>query len=327
MIAGIFISGLAQAGKHKGLEMTLARADQGNVALSMQPEQAMLDAVGVADAAVAPCRALAMHASTPGTYYLCADPVYLIPNRDQLIMDNPAHLQLTAAEASQLISEINAHFAADGIELMQLSRRRWVLSSANKPVINALSPYELIGMPIMDYLPSGDKAINWHAWLTEVQSLLHLSTVNQQREDSGLPTVNSLWLWGAGNLPINIESAWHHIVTDDPLMSGLASEYGSSTSEVDVFDWSESIDADDVLVVLTPEVVQKHVGNMESIEHYFNLIHDLWLQPALAAIRRKELSELVVYTESCAPFTLRRSSLLRWWRRRKPMSHYRVSPS
>jgi len=73
-------------------------------------------------------------------------------------------------------------------------------------------------------------------------------------------------------------------------------------------------------------VVQKHVGNMESIEHYFNLIHDLWLQPALTAISKRQLSELVVYTESCAPFTFRRSSQLRWWRRRKPMSHYRVSP-
>lgn len=326
MNAGIFISGLAQAGVHKGLEMALARADRGVAALSAQPELAMLGAMGFVDAAVAPCRALAMHATTPGINYLCADPVHLIPNRDQLIMDNPVHLQLTTAESSQLISEINTHFTDDGIELMQLSSRRWVLSVANKPEIAALSPYELIGMSVMNYLPSGDNAINWHAWLTEAQGLLHLSIVNQQREDQGLPAVNSLWLWGAGKAPDNAELAWRHIVTDDPLMNGLATESGSGTADVDVLDWGKTEDQDNVLVVLTPEAVQKQVGELESIEHYFNLVHDLWLQPAMAAVSSRQLSELVIYTESCAPFMLRRSSLRRWWRRRKPLSHYRVIP-
>jgi hypothetical protein len=281
--------------------------------------------MGFTDAALAACRALAVHASRPGGYYLCADPVQLIPNRDQLIMDNPAHLQVTQVEASQLVAEINTHFAEDGIELIPLSQQRWLLSVTDEPDIAALSPQELIGMHIMDYLPKGGNAINWHAWLTEVQSLLHLSSVNQQREDQGLPAVNSLWLWGTGKFPDNTKPAWQHIVTDDPLALGIASECGSSTSDLDILDWSQATAASSTFVILTPESVQKQVGNIETIEHYFNLVHDLWLQPAIAAVRSKQVSELVIYTESCAPFTLHRSSLLRWWRRSKPLSHYRIN--
>ena len=325
MIAGFFISGLTHGAAHRGLETVLSRADQGNVVLPSESEQALLSTMGLADAAVGPCRAMAMNAPVTGRHFLCADPIQLILNRNLLILDDPGNVQLTASEATQLLSEINSHFSTDGIVLEQLSRHRWILSVPDAPDIVALSPYELTGKNIMEHLPQGDNAISWHAWLTEVQSLLHLSSVNQQREERGLAAVNSLWLWGSGNPLENNELTWDHIYTDDPLVSGLASVSGSSTADLDTVDWSKVKGVDKVLVVLTPEAVQRQVGNIESVEHYFNLIHDLWLEPALDAVRKRQLSEIVIYTESCAPFTLSRYSLLRWWRRRKPLSYYRAN--
>ena len=49
--------------------------------------------------------------------------------------------------------------------------------------------------------PQGRDARHWLADVNEAQMLLFAHPVNAAREARGLPTVNSLWPWGAGALP------------------------------------------------------------------------------------------------------------------------------
>ena len=65
----------------------------------------------------------------------------------------------------------------------------------------------------------------WYKLLNEIQMFMHQHEVNQQRMQSGLLAINSLWFWGAGSRPQTLDSnlAWY---CDDPLLNRFAESLG-----------------------------------------------------------------------------------------------------
>lgn len=319
MIAGIFISGLIQGDDLTAIGNIIARADRGSPALPADYEQAVIATLGLEG--VASCRAVAMNIHSDQEYYFCADPVHLIANRDQLVLDSPAMLQINTAEARQLVSELSAHFSDDGMRFNMLSPQQWIVSVKEKPGIDCKSLDSVIGRHILEYLPKGKNALQWHAMLTEAQSLMHMSAINDQRQQAGLVPINSIWLWGNGKHPDVSRFKWDALYADDVLAAGLAQAAGSSIAPAEAINW-DAVDSNKTLLIITPELVQSVAGSLQSYEHYCNTVYDIWLKPALSAIKNKTLTELVVYTEACPPFVLRRNMLYRWWRRNRPLPGY-----
>ncbi len=129
---------------------------------------------------------------------LCADPVHLKAGMSEIIMDTHTFDDLSDAEADSLLALLNQHFAEDGLQFIKGSANRWYLLLSVDDAIQTTPLANLRGKDIAKHLPQSEH-INLHNIQNEVQMLLHSSEVNQQREQGGRLTVNSLWLWGGGS--------------------------------------------------------------------------------------------------------------------------------
>jgi hypothetical protein len=66
----------------------------------------------------------------------------------------------------------------------------------------------------------------WRKLQNEIQMLWHISPVNEARQASGLPAINSIWISGIGSIgdlqaPDDLRMA-SHIITDYPVLKGIA---------------------------------------------------------------------------------------------------------
>jgi hypothetical protein len=171
-----------------------------------------------------PYAALAMlaHDRQPGGHcWIHADPVFLQADMDRAILSDAQSLDIREHEAGQLVQELNAHFAEEDISLVPLDDCNWMIR-LNTCDLETTPLARAVGRNINYLLPTGEVAAGWKRRLNEAQMLLHMSTVNQQREDRGMAPVNSLWLWGQGVLPAVGETDITHVYADDAVTTGLA---------------------------------------------------------------------------------------------------------
>ena len=93
------------------------------------------------------------------------------------------------------------------------------------------------------------------ALVNELQMLLHEHPVNEQRAAHGQPTVNSVWLWGAGaSADAGGRSRAHAegvLVTDDPWLAGIWRWHGGRVRPPDEFVAALDEGSDDLRVALT----------------------------------------------------------------------------
>lgn len=128
---------------------------------------------------------------------VCADPVHLEVGLNDITLSEQIN-DLTMGESTELISLLNDHFKQDGFEFICDSSKRLYLSLVDDG-FSSHSLDTVLGKSITNHLPSSNNR-NWSVIQNEVQMILHNAPLNQQREMSGLPTVNSLWFWGGGKL-------------------------------------------------------------------------------------------------------------------------------
>lgn len=140
-------------------------------------------------------------------HWLCADPVHLRFHQERIILADAGAFDLDEDEASTLIAALNAEFADVG-EFHLGTARRWYLrlhdagreKLANAAVNRNFEPISAVAGRLVDSEHS-DKKAPLTRWLNEIQMFLHGHPTNEQRQREGKPAINSLWLWGVGNLP------------------------------------------------------------------------------------------------------------------------------
>lgn len=127
--------------------------------------------------------------------YLLIEPTHLRIDRDRLLICESELLQLNEDEARLLIEEINLHFGGE-INLSYIREDLWLIG-LNYEVndLVSLPILDIIGENIYDHLPQGKNQLHIHKLLNEIQMLLFNLALNQQREQDGLLSVNSIWLW------------------------------------------------------------------------------------------------------------------------------------
>lgn len=214
-----------------GFEWLLGRAER-----DIQPRQpfetALSDCFGLTSTPFGALRLLGEgnNAARSG-HWLCADPVHLRFHQERVILADAGAFELEMEEASVIIEALNSEFADIG-QFYATTSRCWYLrlhTPAEGEFIQAAvnhvsAPISAIaGRRIDSELPKGDSTLT--RWLNEVQMFLHCHPINEQRQAAGKPAVNSIWLWGSGQLDdtsqapaANFSSVW----SDNPLASGLA---------------------------------------------------------------------------------------------------------
>jgi hypothetical protein len=162
-----------------------------------------------------------------GGCWLRIDPVHLRPDMGKLLLFDASHLAISAEEAHALIGELNDHLRGEGLLITAgRSPSRWYLQLPRAPRIETVAPARANGQHIDPWIARGEDAREWQRRIIELQMLMHQSTVNQRREASGAPTINSVWPWGAGSLAAVPAPSWERVITNDVTAEGLARAAG-----------------------------------------------------------------------------------------------------
>jgi len=149
---------------------------------------------------LAAIRAASLGLATGDDYWLAADPVTLVVGRDDVAFSGIVG-DLTHAQAAALVATLNAHFAGDGFEFVAPKPNAIFARLAAAPRLATHQPALTPDRPLRFRLPEGADAAKFRRWQSEIQMLLHEHPVNVEREKSGAPPVNGLWLSAGGLLP------------------------------------------------------------------------------------------------------------------------------
>jgi hypothetical protein len=215
-------------------------------------------------------------------------------------------------ELNQLLQEV------DNIHLHTPWETAWLLELPKQPEINTVDLNSLIGKEISRYLPTGKEQKKWQRLLTEIQMLLHQSPINQARENIGKPLVNSLWFWGEGNLPATKASHFSQVISNNPIAMGLAKWSGTYNSSV--FDNEGKLKEINFtnsynILVVEDQLMNKEGKKMVVDSHeYLMWLENKWFSPLLAALRKRQLDELIFYPNCHSVFYFTRKNFWYWWR-------------
>lgn len=231
-----------------------------------------------------------------GACWVRADPAYVVPDmQGARLMGYGEALSPEATDAAALLPALKPIFGDAGFLLDAPEPSRWYLRlSPEAQLPDFVPPSRVLGDDLFDHLPPGEAGRRWRALLTEVQVVLHQHPWNEGRVALGKPAINSLWFWGGGVLPHAVSSPHRQVRSREPLIRALAQASGISDES-----GNQQVDA---LVDLR---------NLRSLEQFSAEV----VAPLLAAMRRGELSRLVLDFQDGERFTLDRGQRWRFWRR------------
>lgn len=155
----------------------------------------------------------------PKQLSLCADPCYLHPDRDRLLLFS-IH-DLTMEESSQLIESIQPLLDDFSARLVLNDLNHWSIWLEKMPDITFTAMPALIGKSVTSALPSGPEKNDWLCLSNEIQMALFEHPVNQQRHAAGKLPVNSLWFWGKADWQPQA-NRWQQLYGDAALLTSLS---------------------------------------------------------------------------------------------------------
>lgn len=219
---------------------------------------------------------------SPGSdYWLLADPVTLVAGRSDVALAGRV-ADLSAADADELITALNAHFHGDGITFVAARPSVWLARVDVPPALTTVSLERAQNGPLADALPRGDAAAQWRRWQDEIQMLLHTHPVNAHRETLGVPPANAVWFSGggrigdAGRLPL-IEADAPATPLGD-LLRGVAYVSRAGAAAVE-----------------PPRIARVHapIAGAADVDDFTERL----FEPALARLERRELPALDLVTD------------------------------
>ena len=123
---------------------------------------------------------------------------------DQVRMDDPAELQLSAAESAELLALLAPWFAEDGMQLQAGGAGCWLARGEAFRALECASLDRAIARDVRPWLLKTEQAPQarlLQRLQSEMQMLLYTHPFTERRAARGLPPVNAFWVHGAGALP------------------------------------------------------------------------------------------------------------------------------
>ena len=266
-------------------------------------------------------------------FWLRVDPVQMVPDRDQLLMMPPETLKVTESEAKALISAFNEHFVADQVQLLYGAPQRWYLSIKQRVDVQSTSLEKTAGCSIQDKLPQGNAATYWRQLLNETQMLFYTHPVNETRRMQGLPDINSVWVWGEGQLPKSdqIGQDWCFL-TDDIYLKGLANWSGAVVQNLPQNYPQADAENDQAWLNLStkkryfvyPEQWNHDLADVTELQWlaFLQFFEKVWFAGFEAQLRAGEIESLLLDLGMGQYFHITPKHLKKFWRRQKPLSHW-----
>ena len=120
---------------------------------------------------------------------------------DDVVLGDPAAIEIDAAESNALLTVARPFFEEDGIALHALATPgRWLAHGKMFDGLSTASMDRAVGHPISEWSPLSDDVRPLRRLQNEMQMLLYTERVNDVRASRGVPPINSFWLSGTGSL-------------------------------------------------------------------------------------------------------------------------------
>lgn len=159
--------------------------------------------------------------------WLNADPAWVQPDMSGVRLMACGSLSLQSDEAQAYAQVLQPAFAEAGLQLEIAAPGHWQLRlPPDTRLPDFAAPEQALGEDLYPHLPQGAEGRRWRVLLNEVQVLLHQHPLNAARQARGLPPVNSVWWWGAGQLPSALHGTFASVVGNDALLLALAARAG-----------------------------------------------------------------------------------------------------
>lgn len=243
-------------------------------------------------------------------YWLRADPVHLVLQRDCFSLHEAIPLPVDAAHAKSMVASLNQHFNQDGLTFLIGNSGAWYLRTEENVDIKTSLPSVAAGKNIHQFMPQGLAAFKWLAVLNEVQMLLFEHPANVALEMVGEPVVNSIWLSGGGKMPqtLPLSSSADLVLADSIFYQGLAKHTGASCQEVPI----------SLSNILNQQAQQVRL-------QLPNTNTSVWFQYLLIALKTKKITQLTLnlgFYEKSLITTIKPLDTYKFWRSNKPVIDY-----
>lgn len=158
---------------------------------------------------------------------------------DHLVLLPPTATGLSAAESDALLETSRGWLAEEPVKLEPISPGLWLLIELEPQrtrfdQMRGASSRQACGRNIDVWLPQGTAARGWRRLANELQMVWHEHPVNLRRSEAGQPLINGLWFEGQA-LPLTTRP-FDLIVSDDPVLAGLAQASGARALPVAALD-------------------------------------------------------------------------------------------
>lgn len=251
------------------------------------------------------------------SYWLRADPVHFVMQRDCFSLSEPAPLFVQSAHAALMVASLNAHFAQDGLVFCIGKSGTWYIRADKTVQITTTLPSIAMDKNVHHFMPQGVESAKWKSILNEVQMLLHEHPANQTRESGGELVINSVWLSGGGLMPESktLQRDVDLIITNNVLNQGLATWTNTPCQPVPTnLDKVLRNTAQHVRLTLP----QSQLSNAISLDK-------TWFAPLLAALKNKQIEQLTLnlgFYEKCLEVVIKPLDAYKFWRKSKAMVQY-----
>jgi len=125
-------------------------------------------------------------------------------NRDmtRAVMEDYSSGHISTAEARELIGEIQKGLGSEVIRFYPgVSYRHLMVWSGGSKDLECIPPHDILGKPIVDYLPVGQGEALIRQIMMDSVDILESHPINRERSKNGKNPANSVWLWGQGERP------------------------------------------------------------------------------------------------------------------------------
>ncbi len=253
-------------------------------------------------------------------FWLRVDPVHLVADRDTLVLFPPQDLAITAEEAKGLVTSFNQHFAQDGVQLEIGTPTSWFMR-IKQPVDIQATALDLVAyQSLQNRFPQGHAGAYWRKLMNETQMLFYTHPVNIARRERGLMEVNSVWIWGEGQVkPANLQMRPQaKIFAEQSYLKGLAHFTQSAYEALPINHqaWcTQRTTAEAHFIAFNPANFDDGELFMQTLQ----MLETQWLSPLLADVKAGRIHSLFIDLGLEQGYLLEPSHLKRFWRWRNPL--------
>ena len=253
---------------------------------------------------------------------LRVDPVFQQMDINHAVVADQSVLELEQTEADAIVETINQHFAQDGLHFEAASPLRWYCNFRAKLDLSTRPLSRAIGRDVARESPVGPDAAVWRRWLAEIEMLLYSHPVNQQRQTVGKALVNSLWLWGEGEMPpASIPSAAKVAVFGDNFYTeSLAHHHELQLLNIDQF--SEAATENAVLIVDDQLQSAAATGNEALRIESLNKLEQAVFRPLWQQLKSGGWKSVRIWIGGDRWLQIDAKTRWQFWRRQKSLSAY-----